>query len=67
MSYSAYSTLVRPMRFLPFVGYVTIAMVSLFNSAFLILLMLSYVQNDFPQLKYALLGGLGLLALIQRE
>lgn len=36
-------------RFLPYVGYVTIAM------------------NDFPQLKYALLGGLGLLALIQRE
>ncbi|KAG6910041.1 Signal peptidase complex catalytic subunit [Tephrocybe rancida] len=36
-------------EFLPFVGYVTIAM------------------NDFPQLKYALLGGLGLLALIQRE
>ncbi|KAF5325252.1 hypothetical protein D9619_009699 [Psilocybe cf. subviscida] len=35
--------------FLPFVGYVTIAM------------------NDFPQLKYALLGGLGLLALLQRE
>ena len=25
------------------------------------------LQNDFPQLKYALLGGLGLLALIQRE
>lgn len=24
-------------------------------------------QNDFPQLKYALLGGLGLLALLQRE
>lgn len=24
-------------------------------------------QNDFPQLKYALLGGLGLLALTQRE
>lgn len=24
-------------------------------------------QNDFPQLKYALLGGLGLLALVQRE
>ncbi|KAJ8589854.1 hypothetical protein M405DRAFT_737946, partial [Rhizopogon salebrosus TDB-379] len=23
--------------------------------------------NDFPQLKYAILGGLGLLALIQRE
>ncbi|THH18879.1 hypothetical protein EW146_g2174 [Bondarzewia mesenterica] len=35
--------------FLPYVGYVTIAM------------------NDFPQLKYAFLGGLGLLALIQRE
>ncbi|KAI0080383.1 hypothetical protein K474DRAFT_1704692 [Panus rudis PR-1116 ss-1] len=35
--------------FLPYVGYVTIAM------------------NDFPQLKFALLGGLGLLALIQRE
>ncbi|KIJ64759.1 hypothetical protein HYDPIDRAFT_111353 [Hydnomerulius pinastri MD-312] len=24
-------------------------------------------MNDFPQLKYALLGGLGLLALVQRE
>jgi len=35
--------------FLPYIGYITIAM------------------NDFPQLKYALLGGLGLLALIQRE
>ncbi|KAH9987758.1 hypothetical protein BJV74DRAFT_840950 [Russula compacta] len=35
--------------FLPYIGYVTIAM------------------NDFPQLKYALLGGLGLLALVQRE
>ncbi|EKM78480.1 hypothetical protein AGABI1DRAFT_121544 [Agaricus bisporus var. burnettii JB137-S8] len=35
--------------FLPYIGYVTIAM------------------NDFPQLKFALLGGLGLLALIQRE
>lgn len=35
--------------FLPYIGYVTIAM------------------NDFPQLKYALLGGLGLLAVIQRE
>ncbi|KAF9514309.1 hypothetical protein BS47DRAFT_1372342 [Hydnum rufescens UP504] len=35
--------------FLPYVGYVTIAM------------------NDFPQLKYALLGFLGLMALIQRE
>ncbi|KAI0312713.1 hypothetical protein OF83DRAFT_1176377 [Amylostereum chailletii] len=35
--------------FVPYVGYVTIAM------------------NDFPQLKYALLGGLGLMALLQRE
>ncbi|KAH7883072.1 hypothetical protein F5I97DRAFT_174320 [Phlebopus sp. FC_14] len=35
--------------FLPYIGYVTIAL------------------NDFPQLKYALLGVLGLLALIQRE
>ncbi|GHJ83895.1 hypothetical protein NliqN6_0297 [Naganishia liquefaciens] len=35
--------------FLPYVGYLTIAL------------------NDFPQLKYALLGGLGLLMLVQRE
>lgn len=35
--------------FLPYVGYVTIAV------------------NDFPQLKFALMGALGLLALIQRE
>ncbi|KAG1740512.1 uncharacterized protein EDB91DRAFT_1082053 [Suillus paluster] len=35
--------------FLPYIGYVTIAM------------------NDFPQLKYGLLGGLGLLAVLQRE
>jgi len=35
--------------FLPYVGYVTIAL------------------NDFPKLKYALLGGLGLMALLQRE
>jgi len=35
--------------FLPYIGYVTIAM------------------NDFPQLKYAILGCLGLLALFQRE
>ncbi|KAJ7594252.1 signal peptidase complex catalytic subunit SEC11 [Mycena floridula] len=35
--------------FLPYVGYVTIAM------------------NDFPQLKYVILGSLGLMALIQRE
>ena len=55
------------MRFLPYVGYVTIAMVSLVSSALPIMLMFSCVQNDFPQLKYALLGGLGLLALIQRE
>jgi len=35
--------------YVPWVGYVTIAM------------------NDFPQLKYALLGILGLMALVQRE
>ncbi|KDQ56842.1 hypothetical protein JAAARDRAFT_36310 [Jaapia argillacea MUCL 33604] len=35
--------------FLPYIGYVTIAM------------------NDFPKLKYALLGILGLVALVQRE
>ncbi|KAK1921544.1 putative signal peptidase [Papiliotrema laurentii] len=35
--------------FLPYVGYVTIAM------------------NDFPQLKYALLGGIGLYMLVQKE
>lgn len=35
--------------FLPYVGYVTIAM------------------NDFPQIKYALLGLMGLFALVQRE
>ncbi|THH03193.1 hypothetical protein EW145_g6452 [Phellinidium pouzarii] len=35
--------------FLPYIGYVTIAM------------------NDYPQLKYVLLGGLGLLALVSRE
>ncbi|GJJ14796.1 Signal peptidase complex catalytic subunit [Clathrus columnatus] len=35
--------------YLPYIGYVTIAM------------------NDFPQLKYALLGILGFLALLQRE
>lgn len=31
------------------------------------LMLILLAQNDFPQLKYALLGGLGLLALIQRE
>ena len=36
-------------RFLPYVGYVTIAM------------------NDFPQLKYALLGSVGLFLLIQKD
>jgi hypothetical protein len=56
-------------RFLPYVGYVTIAMVCI-----LLISVLSapgtdnlHAQNDFPQLKYALLGGMGLLALIQRE
>ncbi|KAL1406241.1 Signal peptidase complex catalytic subunit [Vanrija albida] len=35
--------------FLPYVGYVTIAM------------------NDYPQLKYALLGGVGLFLLVSKE
>ncbi|KAL7419026.1 Signal peptidase complex catalytic subunit [Cryptotrichosporon argae] len=35
--------------FLPYVGYVTIAM------------------NDFPQLKYAVLGAIGLFLLVQKE
>ena len=53
-------------RFLPYIGYVTIAMVRhIFPARTLMLILLA--QNDFPQLKYALLGGLGLLALIQRE
>jgi hypothetical protein len=28
---------------------------------------LTFLQNDFPQLKYALLGIMGLFALVQRE
>ena len=28
---------------------------------------LTHQQNDFPQLKFAVLAGLGLLALVQRE
>lgn len=51
--------------FLPYIGYVTIAMVSAFVR--LLRNILTFLQNDFPQLKYALLCGLGLLALIQRE
>jgi signal peptidase len=55
-------------RFLPYVGYVTIAMVRLLGSwCNLWCLLMFYAQNDFPQLKFALLGGLGLLALVQRE
>ena len=55
-------------RFLPYIGYVTIAMVSLQSPFTLVSSLIGLaVQNDFPQLKYALLGGLGLLALIQRE
>ncbi|KAJ7057114.1 signal peptidase complex catalytic subunit SEC11 [Mycena amicta] len=37
------------------------------GSFYLAIWFLIFAQNDFPQLKYALLGGLGLLALIQRE
>ncbi|RXK34809.1 signal peptidase I [Tremella mesenterica] len=39
----------RVRGFLPYVGYVTIAL------------------NDFPQLKYALLGGVGVFLLLQKE
>ena len=31
------------------------------------LLLTWLAKNDFPKFKYALLGGLGLMALIQRE
>ena len=54
-------------RFLPYVGYVTIAMVRFWTIFLTLNLTEVSRQNDFPQLKYALLGGLGLLALIQRE
>jgi len=53
-------------RFLPYVGYVTIAMVCN-GITFQRKSHVHLSQNDFPQLKYALLGGLGLLALLQRE
>jgi signal peptidase len=56
-------------RFLPYVGYVTIAMVCILIISVLSALTaeILHAQNDFPQLKYALLGGMGLLALVQRE
>ena len=55
-------------RFLPYIGYVTIAMVRRAVCIFCRKVSQSRLsQNDFPQLKYALLGGLCLLALIQRE
>jgi signal peptidase len=54
-------------RFLPYVGYITIAMVSTPSHHSSSQCAHLHRQNDFPQLKYALLGGLGLLALIQRE
>lgn len=38
-----------PSRYMPYVGYVTIAL------------------NDYPKLKYLLLGGLGLSLLMQKE
>jgi len=53
--------------FLPYVGYVTIAMVNRLLVPSLRYLMTLYPQNDFPQIKYALLGIMGLFALIQRE
>jgi signal peptidase len=54
-----------PIRFLPYVGYVTIAMVRFIF--YLFEMILTFQQNDFPQLKYALLGIMGLFALVQRE
>jgi signal peptidase len=54
------------LSFLPYVGYVTIAMVCPQNGED-VQLLTRLSQNDFPQLKYALLGTLGLFALIQRE
>ena len=54
-------------RFLPYVGYVTIAMVNFQHALVFCCSAKRTTQNDFPQLKYALLGVLGLLALVQRE
>lgn len=63
-----------PLSFLPYIGYVTIAMVRTLSLVPHLrgvsgqnLMGNCLLQNDFPQLKYALLGGLGLLALVQRE
>jgi len=54
-------------RFLPYVGYVTIAMVSVSLCWLALAFGLTHMQNDYPKLKYVLLGGLGLMALLQRE
>ena len=63
----AHSPIFTLHSFLPFVGYVTIAMVRLGSIFSPRVSRDSSWQNDFPQLKFVILGGLGLLALIQRE
>lgn len=60
----------QSVRFLPYIGYVTIAMVRSPPSGTedsIRSLGLTHVQNDFPQLKYALLGTVGLFLLVQKE
>lgn len=56
--------------FILYIGYVTLVMalwcVGYMGAHLTGLLMIS-LQNDFPQLKYALLSSLGLLALLQWE
>lgn len=59
-------------RFLPYVGYVTIAMVHashlhLGRRVHVLIFMTSPSQNDIPQFRYALFGALGLMALFQSD
>jgi hypothetical protein len=61
--HEAFGPLLIILRFLPYVGYVTIAMVRLLN----VLEGKLTGQNDFPKLKYALLGVLGLFLLTGKE
>jgi hypothetical protein len=53
-------------RFLPYVGYVTIAMVRYLMPTLHGPIELT-IQNDFPKLKYGLLGAVGFFLLIQKE
>lgn len=61
--------------FLPYVGYVTIVMVSWVSQRIhrthtqgsLLMFWCLFLQNDFPQLKYALLGVLGFFLLVNKE